>query len=263
MLRDYKFCNVFRELDHGTVKLRDMVARATSINPSMSAGLIVWNVAWYRLWNWHEHALMPGFCEDVNQWEQEMLQKRDSGTQMFTGAHMQCGHSSFSCKTEAMIDTAKKIYEQKEKLVEVCRLTRSLQHVFKWMRAQKWHGVGPFFAYEIVTDLRWCIGALTDAVDILTWANVGPGAARGLRRLEMPETVKSMRNLWELARLNLGDHVTEHIPHESNPHCLPAWPPFEMREIEHSLCELDKYERIRTGASKHMEKYDWQRHVKE
>ena len=33
------------------------------------------------------------------------------------------------------------------------------------------------------------------------------------------------------------------------------YPPFELREIEHSLCEFDKYERIRLGQGRPKQKY--------
>jgi hypothetical protein len=43
-------------------------------------------------------------------------------------------------------------------------------------------GLGPFLAYEIVTDLRFT-ALLENAPDIMTWANPGPGAKRGITRL--------------------------------------------------------------------------------
>jgi hypothetical protein len=44
-----------------------------------------------------------------------------------------------------------------------------------------WGGDG-FMAYEVVTDLRHT-RYLRNATDIMTWANAGPGAKRGLNRL--------------------------------------------------------------------------------
>jgi len=32
-----------------------------------------------------------------------------------------------------------------------------------------------------------------------------------------------------------------------------------MRDIEHSLCEADKYERVRLGEGKMRSKYDWRK----
>jgi len=82
--------------------------------------------------------------------------------------------------------------------------------------------------------------------DVYTWANPGPGARRGLNRIfrggpkngpdknKNEQFVAEMRHLLELA--NSGEqepHVGQHVPL-----------PLEMREIEHSLCEFDKYMRV-------------------
>jgi hypothetical protein len=149
----------------------------------------------------------------------------------------------------------------------------TLRGMWEWLR--KFPFLGDFMAYEIVTDLRHT--ALLDrAPDIMTWANPGPGATRGLGRIfcgdrdkfnqhrhkdhliELmqqlleesrdagywpqkmtgPEGVSWMesdhfRELTAWDRLNLGD-----------------WPKWEMREVEHTLCEFDKYERVRTGEGR-------------
>lgn len=103
--------------------------------------------------------------------------------------------------------------------------------------------LGLFMAYEVVCDLRWTY-LLTDAKDILTWANPGPGARRGLNRM-------SGRNLEQ--RIPTRQCVSEMqtilalVPED-----LGKW---EMREVEHTLCEFDKYERIRLGEGRSKRKY--------
>src|SRR5688572_4087066 len=51
ILQQYKFTNVFRQLDKGTVWLTEHF-----INPSLenevSLDVIFFNIAWYRLFNW-------------------------------------------------------------------------------------------------------------------------------------------------------------------------------------------------------------------
>ena len=41
----------------------------------------------------------------------------------------------------------------------------------------------------------------------------------------------------------------------SNDYIDPALPALEMREIEHCLCEFDKYERVRLGQGRPRSKY--------
>src|SRR5690606_20140250 len=106
--------------------------------------------------------------------------------------------------------------------------------------------IGRFVAYEIVCDLRFVASLWPDSrpLDVLTWANMGPGAARGLTRLGLFQTLKFtaqreglkfMQDLYRISPSYLLDEVWE------------APVPFELREIEHSLCEFDKYQRIKRG----------------
>lgn len=99
-------------------------------------------------------------------------------------------------------------------------------------------------AYEVVTDFRWT-RYLRGALDIMTWANAGPGALRGLNRLagrrltaRVRDPVGEMRALLAIAN-GPNSPLGEHVPR-----------PLEMRDIEHSLCETDKHLRVQLGEGK-------------
>jgi len=101
-------------------------------------------------------------------------------------------------------------------------------------------GFGPFLRYEVITDLRHT-RYLCNADDIMTWANAGPGAMRGANRIcgvyskyapnpyRQEQYIQIMRYLLEVSTKNLPSDFHQ----------------MEMRDIEHSLCEFDKYERAR------------------
>ena len=123
----------------------------------------------------------------------------------------------------------------------------TLEDTFLWL--SQYDYFGKFHSYEIVTDLRHT--ALLDrAPDINTWCNVGPGARRGLNRVmgrdykdkttKTPQMLAEMQELlalsrdpsqWPMDGRNFGEH----------------WPAWELRDVEHTLCEFDKYERVRLG----------------
>ena len=121
----------------------------------------------------------------------------------------------------------------------------SLERAWRWLLPQD--HMGPFMAYEVVSDLRHT--ALLDrAPDIMTWANAGPGAMRGLNRIHDRDLyyarrshpwVEEMRELLEISRDG------RHWPPVSE-----SWPIMEMREIEHTLCEWDKYMRVARGEGR-------------
>lgn len=114
--------------------------------------------------------------------------------------------------------------------------------------------VGAFVAYEIACDLRHT-KLLADAVDKMSWANPGPGAKRGIHRLL--DAGKSLsreegRHVWPKGGESI-DYVQAMrallvmSPKFVSPQVKNCDWPFEMREIEHSLCEFDKWSRIKEG----------------
>jgi hypothetical protein len=109
--------------------------------------------------------------------------------------------------------------------------------------------VGNFVGYEIACDLRFT-PLLKNATDIFTWANLGPGAKRGLTRLNMTPGHTAMVELFKMAPKYLSDSVMLHVGGSNE------WPPFEVREIEHSLCEFDKYIRAKSGEGRPRMRYD-------
>ena len=117
----------------------------------------------------------------------------------------------------------------------------------------RFEGLGGFMAYEIVCDLRYT-AMLEQATDKLLWSNPGPGAIRGLHRV-LGREIKNKSNAacppvpkdWEMQTRRLLAIVQARFP---------EMPPFEMREIEMSLCEYDKYVRLLLGEGKAKRGYD-------
>lgn len=119
----------------------------------------------------------------------------------------------------------------------------SLEMAWKWFKQFPY--LGDFMSYEIVTDLRHT-SLLDRAPDIMTWANPGPGAARGASRVFMDGN----RGYWDQHRnkQTLIKKMRELLEMSQSLEFWPGdWPAWEMREVEHTLCEFDKYERVRCG----------------
>lgn len=110
----------------------------------------------------------------------------------------------------------------------------------------KHRNLGNFMAYEIVTDLRHT-DLLSSAPDINTWASAGPGSAAGLGWVFHDDRThfKYTRKADAIAML---DGMREILAVSRSP---AFWPwverPWEMREVEHTLCEYDKYRRVNLG----------------
>ncbi|KKL54472.1 hypothetical protein LCGC14_2265090 [marine sediment metagenome] len=133
-----------------------------------------------------------------------------------------------------------------------CFPMQSLQRAHNELQAAVF--LGNFMAYEIITDLRHTY-LLENAPDIDTWASFGPGAARGLGRMYHQDINKYKRTSTrdQKAMLELSRGLLEMS--RDNIFWPWQWPRWEMREVEHALCEYDKYERVRLGQGKLKRKY--------
>jgi hypothetical protein len=148
----------------------------------------------------------------------------------------------------------------------------TLEAAWEWLRETPY--LGTFHSYEIVTDLRhtrW----LDKAPDVYTWANIGPGARRGMNRImDRPRpgvtgrgrwgqkypTEQVLREMRSLLALSLDamywPQFTKSmgfggLPRGAGMFCSPGdWPRWEMRDVEHTLCEFDKYERVLNGEGR-------------
>lgn len=97
--------------------------------------------------------------------------------------------------------------------------------------------------------MRWT-NQFNHAPDILTWANPGPGAVRGLAKLfrnytggrEITGEHKVPMPQMQLEMQGLRQYLTNELGHLSM-----FSRGFELRDVEHGLCELDKYTRVVDG----------------
>lgn len=245
ILQSYRFCNVYRELDTVTVWIRENI-RA----PYADHSNLWFMLAMARQINWPDtlqeimdEGAWPRARYDWERVRKIMLARQARGDQLYTGAYMLNAHGTKpdDPKDKAFF-TTKLVLDsvwQNRNIIGTAFQERFMREA--WSSLLPHHGWGPFTAYEVVCDARhtrygerWC--------DINAWANPGPGAKRGLNRLagrplkfpvKEAQAVEEMRHLLSV--------IGPKWPHK---------PALELREIEHSLCEFDKYERVRLGEGR-------------
>jgi len=242
ILQKYKFTNVFRELDKTTVWMRENL---TNPNAHQSYPLMIYNCAVFRMFGTME------MCEAIGGWQdiynprhlKRIARERlDNKQKVFTGAYIITNQGKKDPKENIVVDEFLfAIWDYRQLLSDIAS-RGSLQQMHQNLgKLQGWGG-GGFMAYELVSDLRHT-PVLRDATDINTWANAGPGAKRGLNRVfGRPLKFASSKHGWneEMKKLLLKVNAVKHS----------YVPTLEMREIEHSLCEFDKYERVKNGEGK-------------
>jgi hypothetical protein len=181
---------------------------------------------------------------DVNKAVAVLDARTQRREQVFTGAYIITNGGIAEPKTHVVMERyLQPLWEVRAMLGPQMR-SSSIQAAHRAL--VQYLGWGGFMAYEVMCDLRYT-AFLNRAIDKSTWAHAGPGALRGLGRLngKLPaprEAVVQMQNL-----LNLISPLWYLA--------FPKDPLLEMREIEHSLCEFDKYERVRNGEGRPRSKY--------
>lgn len=236
VLQVYSFTNVYRELDRVTIWFRKNV-RGKGRN---SRDEIFRTIA-FRFFN------RPSSFERIldltsfETWDPYSVEKqmRAGGPPYVTGAYI--------IKTPTGMDKLKGVIRCIDQAHKILASWNVPDHVDQWVTLERAHMdlkkfpyLGGFMAYEVVSDLRWTI--LRNARDIDLWAFAGPGAKRGVNRVYgRPLDAKGgnefflikMQDLLDASRTTLWPNDT-------------LYPPLEMREIEHSLCEYDKWCRMHT-----------------
>jgi hypothetical protein len=232
ILNEYSFCNVYRELDRVTIWIRENWREPYADHPNLPFAM-----AMARQINWPDTLEEIGFPEEWKpQHVKNIMQDRMARKEkVYTGAYMLTGTLG-GTKVEQTVDKIlTPLY------VNFPHEYSSLENC--WKSFLPYAGFSDFMSYEVVTDLRhtkW----LCKAPDIMVWANPGPGAKRGLNRIHGRELEKS------IPKAQLISEMRDLLALLNN---KPL--PLEMRDIEHCLCEFDKYERVRLGQGKPRAKY--------
>ena len=252
ILKKYKFTNVYRELDRVTIWVREnirepfadhphlwfMLCMARQINwpPTLQALIGAGDGAWpFTRWDWRT--------------AMRVLRKRaESGEKVYTGAYMLTANAGGRLnKVKGAFDkpeiTCRLVLDElwRERETIKLQMTVSIEHAVDTLKQHT--GFKGFMAYEVASDLRYT-RYLETAPDNLTWAHAGPGAKRGLNRL-LGRDAKARPYLNDADALGAMRTLLSQISI-----VWPYQPALEMREIEHSLCEFDKYERARNGEGR-------------
>lgn len=243
IFQQYKFTNPFRELDKTTVWMREHLTRPNS-NASIEETLF--NCCVFRMFGTMEMGEALGW---IKQWDPEYVKslargRLSMGLKVFTGAYIITNQGLKNPKEEVVCDIfLTPVWKAREQLANCIRETNSLEALHKELGRFAGWGGGGFMAYEVVTDLNHT-SAMPEPDDRFTWANAGPGAKRGLNRLHGRPLDKASGVDWNSEMRQLLDIAPKYCDPEVREQVI------DMRTIEHSLCEWDKYQRVLLGQGK-------------
>lgn len=264
ILRRNRFCNVHREDDKTTRWFRDNVRDRLRDSPKVLLATVV-----FRMFNriesgeaiFRDDDLMGGysafdsFANTGNTYDMKraLVHRQGSGPYV-TGSYIISTPGGKS-KLDGVLWILRNFYKKSDWESTGRTMLRernedtpvALEVAWNWLRELSY--LGPFHSYEIVTDLRHT-SLLDRAPDVMTWCNPGPGARRGLRRLR-----GGLEK--DIGKQDLLPMMRELLLISKDGRIWPAaWQAWDMRTVEHTLCEFDKYERIRLGQGRMKGKFD-------
>jgi len=245
VFQDWFFCNVFREDDKTTKWIKEHIRE-----PHRNDSCVFWMMVACRLFNkisTLEKLLSAGVFD--RWWDRTQAEVALEGTSPLCGAgymvHTPYGMAKLPGCLK-LIDDAAQDNDRRIQLIQPGRT--SLQEVFEMLLPADCFG--PFMAYEIVTDLRHTY-LLENAPDIITWASPGPGACLGLSRL-----VGEKVSYGSAADRAAAVDCMQQIVTAAGTYWWPNhWPHWEMRTVEHWLCEHAKYTKVAMLGKRMKRKY--------
>jgi hypothetical protein len=238
-LQKYRFCNVRREDDRGTVWIREniregyeghkylwlMLCIARQINWPDTLAELIERGAWPL-----DEGFAPGDLTLV------LNERKERGEKVYTGAYMISAPSTKGADKQAYIaETVIGALWRRREHFPTWNL--SLRKIHEWITAS--NGWGAFMAYQAVVDMRFT-SILSGAPDIRTWAAAGPGTLRGLNRLHgrpvdqalsQGQALMEMRAIYEIVETRTGVAM-------------------DFSDVPNICCELDKFLRVKNGEGK-------------
>lgn len=248
ILQEYRFTNVYRELDPGTqYVIQNILEKDASLQDK------IFNVMLYRLvgrLETHEHlGFQPLETFDAAEFEEQLKHRRDDlGETVFTGAYMVSGYNQMgsSDKVENVAALFGEITDNSTFFDDLLS-AESLPDAYDLIRSQP--GFGNFLSYQVLVDLLYPVDYY-DGDSVLPfspddWSAPGPGAQKGLKqlvtefngftRLDVMRWLRQ-RQQEEFDRLDLDFPYLE--TEDGDRYEL------SLANIQNCLCEFYKYHKI-------------------
>jgi alpha-glutamyl/putrescinyl thymine pyrophosphorylase clade 1 len=242
ILATYRFCNVRREDDRGTIWIRDnirkryvgypylwlMLCIGRQINWPDTLAYVIERGAWPI-----NESFNPAYLGKV------LNERKADGEKVYTGAYMISAPAQKGADKQAYIaeTVCGELWRRRDIFAKHFAGAPTLQRTHELITRS--NGWGQFMAYQAIVDMRFTV-LLDKAEDVSTWAAAGPGTLRGLNRLHgrpvnavisQGQALVEMRAIYKVVQQETGVAM-------------------DFSDVPNILCETDKYLRVQNGEGK-------------
>jgi len=242
ILRDYRFCNVYRELD----KVTQWIANEWR-EPHKYDSDVWFAMAVARLVNWPPTLERMGYPIPWN--PKNFIDVIDSlvadHQKAFTGVYIVPAKKGFPSKAQYLAQKVlDPLYEHRD---EINGYSSSLHAIHHWLT--QFNGMGEFISGQIIADAKFTPW-LERCLDWWEFAVPGPGSRRGLARVtNRPVDYRWDDSEWRVELLKLKALISPYVELDFK------YPKLSAQDLQNCLCEFDKYERVRLGEGRPRNNY--------
>lgn len=249
ILRKYRFTNIRRSDDRVSQWLIKNTLTEEKLAEKGLESFVMW-AALCRQINWPPtiQALMSSELWTNNpDWEQigayiDELKGSGELDKVWTSAYLvraKPGHNKGKGHYVAVEVVGKPLQANMLRIMEALNTKRK---ELVWEALVGCFGWGSFSAGQVVADLGYT-SLLKDAPDSNTWSPVGPGSRRGFNRLlGRPLKQKVLPQEWQTCLHFWRQDIIQALG--------PEYGDLTLHDVQNSLCELDKYLRVKAGEGR-------------
>lgn len=244
ILRDYKFTNVYRELDRVTVWIREHIREPFANEEHLWFALVI-----ARLIN-HPDTLAE-FTGWVGSWHKAaflkvMHARQAAGLNTYNAAYIvSTGGISMNKAEHLALHVLDPMWKDRKKLTP--QKGQSLQSYYDILMS--YNGMGRFIAAQVLADLKYAT-PLDKAKDWWTFVSSGPGSRKGMSYLigEGP-SLNWREHEWKDALMELAVLMKPIIDEND-------MPPLHNQDLQNCLCEFSKWSRTKAGTGRPKQKFN-------